>query len=148
MRLTARRVPLRGRLPLQVLIEQHVGHQLPPRAVDVGGLAALERGGPLGPWAFAVARVNRSKQRVVLDPPRLFADECLQVARAPGIVAPLRRAEPIERRPQRRVLEAADAGVVDLRRPPQRVEAARDRQPSGILRRPSAANSGTSGTRM
>ena len=66
VRLTARRVPLCGRLPLQVLIEQHVGHQLPPGAVDVGGLAALERSGPLGPRAFV--RGSRESRETARNP--------------------------------------------------------------------------------
>ena len=122
MRLRTRRAPLDRRLPLHVLIEQDVPHELAPRVIDVGGFAALERRGPFRPRALVLAGMDRPKKRVVFDPPRLLADERLQLARARRIVTPVVSAEPLERGPQRRELQPADAGVVDTLRSPHEIE--------------------------
>src|SRR5207253_1461721 len=79
-----RRGPLRRRDPLQILIEKDLARELAPRRGDRGGVAALQRLGPLGPRPLALARMQRAEDRVVLDPPGLLAEEGPQLALAGG----------------------------------------------------------------
>ena len=72
--------------PLQVLLEQHLARQLTARMIDVGRFPALKRVGPLGPRALPLTRMDRTEERVILNPPRLLAEKRLQLP-APGRVA-------------------------------------------------------------
>ena len=113
----ARLVPLCVGKPLQVLVEQHLAGKLPARLMDGQRVAPLQRLGPRGPRPLGFARVNRTKQRVIFDPPSLLAQEAFQCPCPFAVVAPLGVDETLERRDQRRVLEAAHVGVVDPGRP-------------------------------
>src|SRR4029077_6666739 len=100
-----RGLPLRAREPLQVLLAQHFVRELAPRAIDRGRLAALKVGRAFGPGTFAFARVDRAKDGVVFNPPRLRGDEASQLAGAVGVAAPFRLHETIERSAEGRLLQ-------------------------------------------
>src|SRR4029453_8378490 len=102
VRLRTHLLPLRSGDPLQVLLEQHLARQLAARTIDVGRVATLKRGRPLGPWALPLARMDRTEQRVVLHPPRLLAEERLQQPRPGGVAAPVSLEKSRERHPERR----------------------------------------------
>ena len=85
----ARLVPLCVGKPLQVLVEQHLAGKLPARLMDGQRVAPLQRLGPRGPRPLGFARVNRTKQRVIFDPPSLLAQEAFQCPCPFAVVAPL-----------------------------------------------------------
>ena len=116
VRAAARLAPLQRRDPLQVLKEQDLARQLTPRTIDCRGLAALQLDRPVGPRVLLLARVNRAKQAVVLDPPRLLAEKHPHRARTLGVAAPFGFLEAIERRAQRGVLQGAHHFMLDPRR--------------------------------
>src|SRR5204863_7749407 len=60
VRLLTRALPLGRGQPLQVLIMQHLVRQIAARAIDGRRLPPLKCDRPLGPWALALARMNRS----------------------------------------------------------------------------------------
>ena len=91
--------------------------ELAARAIDGRRLAALQLGRPFGPRPFLLARVQRAKQAVVLDPPRLLA-EGAQRARPLGVAPPFGVDETLERRAQRRLLQSPDRLMVDSRGAP------------------------------
>jgi hypothetical protein len=99
--------------PLQVLLEQHLARELTARMIDVGRFAALKGVGPQRPRPFPLARVDRSEERVVLNPPRLLAEKCLQLPAPRRAAAPFGLEKSRERRPERRFFQTADFRVLD-----------------------------------
>ncbi len=104
--------PLRRREPLQVLVEDHVAREIAPHAVDGRRVATAQWLGPLSPWPLALVGVDRAKQRVVLDPPRLPRHELAKRPRAVGVAAPLNFVEACERLGQHLVFQSSNGGVV------------------------------------
>ena len=90
--------------------------ELDARALQRGLVATGQRVRPAGPRTPCEAFVERAKQRVVGQPPRLFALERLELAGARGPTSPFRVDEPPERGVERLVLDAADVLVADRRR--------------------------------
>src|SRR5439155_19660685 len=93
---TSRLLPLQRGQPLQILLKQHFVGELATGAVDGRGLSSLELDRPHRPRMFLLVRVNRAENGVVLDPPRLFADEALKRKSARGAVRPLGVNESLE----------------------------------------------------
>src|SRR6185436_9432917 len=115
----ARALPLRAGNPLQVLVEDDLVGQLAARAVDRRRLATLQLSRPFGPRTLALARVQRTKQAVVLDPPRLLAAVAAQRACPRRVASPLGIEETLERGAQRRIFQAADGFIPDAAAAPQ-----------------------------
>ena len=78
----ARVPPLRIGQPLHVLLKQHFGGELARRPIEGVSIAAAERRRPLGPRPVPLPAVNRPKEGVVVEPPRLARHERLQRAAA------------------------------------------------------------------
>ncbi len=78
---------------------------------------------------FPLVRMNRPEDGVVLNPPRLFADETLEPNGALGSVRPLGVDESLEGSPKGPMLEQPDVRVVDPGRAAHLVE------PRPLLRR-------------
>src|SRR4030095_1597217 len=108
----ARALPLRASEPLQVLIKDDLVGKFLPGAIDRRRLTALELDRPFGPRPLALARVQRAKQAVVLDPPRLLAGVGAQRPRPHRVAAPLPLEKSGERSAQRRVLQPAHGSMV------------------------------------
>src|SRR4030095_2448507 len=71
---------------------------------------------------FAVATLKRAKERVVVEPPRLCRDVGPEQTGSPRITCPLLPLKPRARSLQRDLLQSADIGVIDRRRPACGVE--------------------------
>src|SRR5207249_3712688 len=108
--------------PLQILVEANFARQLAPRFRDGRRLTPLQRVWPLRPGAFAFARMQRTEDRVVFDPPRLLAQKRRQLAAAHGTAAPLGFGKTREGGAQRRLFQPSDFLVSDRRRAPDLVE--------------------------
>ena len=67
-------------------------------------------------------RVQRTKQRVLVQPPAFAIHECLQPLRAGGPRPPLVGQEQIERRPEHAGLQRADGRILDRGRLANRLE--------------------------
>src|SRR5205085_2532739 len=115
-------LPLRVGEPLQVLLEHHLARQLAAGAIDGGRFPALQRLGPLGPGLFTLVGMDRAKNRVILDPPRLLAEKRLEAAGALGVPAPLGLVKACERPAKRDLFQTADVRVLDPRRAPHRFQ--------------------------
>ena len=102
VQVAARLLPLRAGQPLQVLMEQDLARQLAARVIDRARLPPLQRLGPFRPWLLAFVHVDGAKERVVLDPPGLFAQKRPEGARARRVLAPLDRRGTDRRRSGRR----------------------------------------------
>ena len=89
MRLLPRLLPLRPGEPLEVLLEQDLIGEVAARAIDRRRIAALERLRPFHPRPLLLAQMQRAKQAVVLEPPRLLADVGLKRPAALAAAAPL-----------------------------------------------------------
>src|SRR5207253_31803 len=117
--------PLRCGEPLQVLVKEHLAGELAADAIDGGRITALQIARPFGPGPFVLAHVNRAEQAVVLDPPRLLADEHPQRARAMGVAPPFRFDEALARRSRRDVADITDGPTGRRRTAEQRDEESR-----------------------
>jgi hypothetical protein len=87
--------PLRVGQPLQVLVIQHIGPDLPGAFKGVS-IPAPERLRPFGPRPVLFSTMNRPEQGVVVEPPRLAGDERPQRDGARRVAAPFLFAEALE----------------------------------------------------
>ena len=144
----ARLLPLRVGLPLQVLVEQDVVGELEPRLRQGVRPSIAHRLGPVGPRPLVLTGVNRTEQRVVVQPPRLLGGVGLERLGAFGAAAPLAFEKLSEGRRERALLQRPDRLVVHARRRLAPARAARDRRDPALASPPKATNSGTAATRM
>ena len=118
----ARLSPLRVGQPLQVLVIQHVRRELLARSLESLHITAPERLGPFGPRPVLFPTMNRPKQGVVVEPPRLAGEERPQRAGAARVAAPFLFAEALEGHRERGVLQAPDRLIFHPGRTPRLVE--------------------------
>ncbi len=108
--------PLLRRDPLQV---RPVGDLLSHDAARFGdrcGVRPRERLWPLRPRGRFMQRADRPKQRVLVQPPRLRGDKCVESRRARRAPRHLEPEEALERASQPAILQAANRRVLDARR--------------------------------
>ena len=120
--LLPRAAPLIARQPLQVLpIENFLG-QLRARTLERVRPAAAQRLGPVPPRALVVLRVQRAKQRVVVQPPAFIRDVLVKRPGARRVALTLDTLEPFAAAPQHEFLQRAYLRVLNARRDAHRVE--------------------------
>ncbi len=118
----AGRHPLRVRDPLDVLAGGHLACQHVARVSERCLIAPAKRFGPLGPWALALARMDRPEDGVLVDPPCLLGKEPREGPRAIGIAANLCVDELLEGAAKRPLLQPPNRRVLHRRRPPHALQ--------------------------
>src|SRR6185295_15136109 len=101
-------LPLRVRLPLQVVVEQDVVGEIEPRLRQGVWTSIAQRRGPIGPCPLLLMGVNRTEERIVVQPPRLLGGVGLERLGAFSAATPLAIAKPFECRSERALLQRPD----------------------------------------
>ena len=101
-----RLLPLFLRNPLHVLVMENVASEGAPRRFERRRLPMAERDCPLGPRPFAVRGVKSAKERIVIEPPRLAADELAQCTRTGRLPSPFHLVKTLEGQSKRPSLQA------------------------------------------
>ena len=114
-RLAACRFPLLGRDPLQPRAVQDFARKTSPCPVDGSWLTNAEPFVPLEPVLPFVLVMERSKQRIVVQPPLFPLHELAKSGCPRGARHPCRAFEAIERRCKRTRLDGANTLICDTR---------------------------------
>ena len=118
----ARRVPLLVGDPLQVPAVQDVVREIEARLRERGRLPFPQRRGPLEPRPLTLARAQRAKEGVLIEPPGLLVDVRLKPLSPWCMRDPLAVAKPRKRLTENGLLQVTHVRVVDARRSPEALE--------------------------